>query len=451
METAVWEEKAPVLCMVRDKKEVSWINPLLSKTESALADIRLSMSDVEDAEARLKRFAPFISRVFPETKERNGIIESPLKEIPGMKEELNRSWDAGLSGKLYLKMDSNLAVAGSVKARGGIYEILKYAEDLALEHGVIRPGDNYEKFAEPSVREFFSRYSVHVGSTGNLGMSIGIISAVLGFRVCVHMSQDAKQWKKDLLRSRGVEVIEYTGDYGAAVKEGREKSKEDPYSYFVDDENSINLFLGYAVAALRLKKQLEEQSIQVDEEHPLFVYIPCGVGGAPGGITFGLKLLYGDHVHIFYEEPLEACCMLIGIATGLHSDISVQDIGLSGKTEADGLAVGRPSRFVGKTVEHLLSGEFTVADEKLYLYMKELLEQEQIFIEPSSCAAFAGPGRIEKTGECRRYLEEHKLADKMSRAAHIAWATGGALVPEEVRKEYLEKAEEVEGKGYESV
>lgn len=154
METAVWEEKAPVLCMVRDKKEVSWINPLLSKTESALADIRLSMSDVEDAEARLKRFAPFISRVFPETKERNGIIESPLKEIPGMKEELNRSWDAGLSGKLYLKMDSNLAVAGSVKARGGIYEILKYAEDLALEHGVIRPGDNYEKFAEPSGNSF---------------------------------------------------------------------------------------------------------------------------------------------------------------------------------------------------------------------------------------------------------------------------------------------------------
>ncbi len=295
---------------------------------------------------------------------------------------LNTVWKAGLQGKLLLKMDSHLAAAGSVKARGGIYEILKHAEDLALEQGVIRLGESYEKFADPSMKEFFSKYAVDVGSTGNLGLSIGIISAALGFRVYVHMSQDAKQWKKDLLRSKNVQVIEYAGDYGAAVKKGREEAMKDPRSYFVDDENSVSLFLGYAVAALRLRGQLEELGISVDEEHPLFVYIPCGVGGAPGGVTFGLKLLYGDHVHVFYEEPTQACCMVLGIATGLHSEICVQDIGLSGKTEADGLAVGRPSKFVGKAVEHLLSGEFTIEDEKLYVYMKELLDRVLISSGP---------------------------------------------------------------------
>lgn len=50
-----------------------------------------------------------------------------------MKAFLNETYGAGIEGKLMLKMDSDLPVSGSVKARGGIYEVLKHAEDLALE------------------------------------------------------------------------------------------------------------------------------------------------------------------------------------------------------------------------------------------------------------------------------------------------------------------------------
>lgn len=427
-------KELPIVQKLSGEEETVWVNP--KKVPFAESRLELGMADIDDAEARLKRFAPFIMKCFPETEKDGGLIESVLTPVPKMQKRLEETYGTKIPGKLMLKQDSHLAIAGSVKARGGIYEVLKHTEDLALEAGFLKITDDYGKLADEERRKFFSQYTIQVGSTGNLGLSIGIASAAVGYKVIVHMSADARKWKKDMLRKHGVTVIEYESDYSEAVKEGRRLSDEDPKSYFVDDENSVNLFMGYAVAAKRLKKQLDRQNIPVDGEHPLFVYIPCGVGGAPGGVTFGLKEIWGDNVHCFFIEPTKAPAMLLGMATGFHNEICVQDIGLSGQTHADGLAVGRPSGFVGKVMEPLLSGEFTLSDKKLYDYMRDLLNTEGIFIEPSACAAFEGPVKLSACGESKEYIRKNGLERVMGAATHIAWATGGSLVPETIRQEY---------------
>ncbi len=440
--------KFPALNQIISYQPVFWINNRMTGTGEAFSHLsmqypQLNEPAIRDAEARLHRFAPLIAGLFPETKESQGIIESRIVEVPDMKNLLQHHYSQSFEGQLLLKCDSHLPVAGSVKARGGIYEVLKHAEDLALENAMLKIEDDYSILAKPYFRDFFSQYSLAVGSTGNLGLSIGIMGAALGFKTVVHMSQDAKAWKKDLLRSKGVQVIEYDSDYSKAVEAGRIESLKDPKSYFIDDENSLDLFLGYSVAALRLEKQLAQMQVTVDHEHPLFVYLPCGVGGAPGGICYGLKTVFGDHVHCFFVEPTHSPSMLIGLMTGENEKLSVFDLGLDNLTEADGLAVGRPSGFVGKVIGELVSGIYTVEDDDLYRLLAMLADSEQITIEPSATPGLLGPVMLAGSDAGKVYIQQHNLEKHMKYATHIAWATGGLLVPEDLMQAFYRRGKEL--------
>ncbi|MCZ4293438.1 D-serine ammonia-lyase [Vibrio sinaloensis] len=419
--------------------ETSWFNPSITSVEKALPHVGLDAMDIQDASERLLRFAPYLAKAFPETAPAQGIIESELVSIPAMKMELERRFNTSIAGHLLLKKDSHLPISGSIKARGGIYEVLTHAERLAIDAGLLTKSDDYSLLLNESFRQFFSQFSIAVGSTGNLGMSIGIMSAKLGFSVSVHMSADARQWKKDKLRDHGVNVVEYEQDYGVAVEQGRKEAESDPNCFFIDDENSQTLFLGYSVAGERLKAQFDQQGIVIDEQHPLFVYLPCGVGGGPGGVAFGLKMAFGDHVHCIFAEPTHSPCMLLGVHTGLHDKISVQDIGIDNITAADGLAVGRASGFVGRAMERMIDGYFTVTDERMYQLLGQLNQHENIQLEPSALAGMMGPIVVTNNHEYRLRMKFDNSV--MSNATHLVWATGGGMVPEQEMRSYLAKSQ----------
>ncbi|MFI8416351.1 D-serine ammonia-lyase [Serratia sp. NPDC078593] len=428
----------PLVAKLIALEPVNWFNPRSTTLAEGLPFVGLAEKDVAQAEQRLARFAPYIRRAFPETRAADGMIESELVAIPAMQQALNAHYGQDVTGRLWLKKDSHLPISGSIKARGGIYEVLTHAEILAMGGGLLQPGDDYGKIDSDTFRQFFSQYRIAVGSTGNLGLSIGIISAKLGFSVTVHMSADARDWKKQKLREHGVNVVEYAQDYGVAVEEGRKQAANDPQCFFIDDENSQTLFLGYAVAGGRLKQQFIQQGIPVDEQHPLLVYLPCGVGGGPGGVAFGLKLAFGDHVHCFFAEPTHSPCMLLGVHTGLHDQIAVQDLGIDNLTAADGLAVGRASGFVGRAMERLLDGFYTLSDGEMYRLLAMLNKQEHIQLEPSALAGMPGPWRVSanQSALAHRGID----AQKMANATHVVWATGGGMVPQAEMAAYLTQA-----------
>ena len=410
--------------LVKIQEKIRMAEPVFLENPEISDDPAFSFTqaDVDDAEARLRRFAPWIAERFPETAAAGGIIESPLTPIPEMTGPLCEKDGISSIGRLLLKRDDRLPVSGSVKARGGIYAVLKHAEDILTAAGLLHPDADYRCLSDENIRRFLGERKLAVGSTGNLGLSIGIMGAALGFQTSVYISREARQWKKQLLREKGVRVVESEQDYEAAVAAGRAESEADPSSYFIDDERSAELYLGYATAAGRLKKQLDGMGIRVDADHPLCVYLPCGVGGGPGGITFGLKLIYGRAVRCYFAEPVQAPCMMLGMATGKGSEVCAADFGLNGITAADGQAVTRVSGLVYREMRGALDGCFTLRDEDLFTYLRMLDNRCGIRIEPSACAGFAGLKHVSPL--CRN-------------GTHIVWATGGGMVPPEEMEKYL--------------
>jgi D-serine dehydratase len=398
---------------VRRGEPTVWTNPHRRPASEVMDGLEVSAADVSEARRLWSRAAPLLARLFPELEVTAGRIDSDVVPVPP-----TIAAQLGTRATVLVKTDHALPVTGCIKARGGIFEVLWYAFEVARSLGF--DGDDTTVLASTEWKARFADFTVLVGSTGNLGFSVGLAARALGFAAEVHMSADAKLWKKERLRRLGVRVVEHEGDYTTAVAAARAEAASTPRSHFVDDESSRHLFVGYAAAAADLAQQLREAGIVVDATHPMQVYLPCGVGGAPGGVTLGLKQVWGDAVRCVFVEPVQSPSMLVQLAAGLGNPISVYDAGLTNDTVADGLACASASVLSARIMAPLLEGVTTVSDAAMLEWVRRLWADNGMRLEPSAAAAFeacamaAGAARSEQV------------------ATHLIWTTGGALLPDDV-------------------
>ena len=146
------------------------------------------------------------------------------------------------------------------------------------------------------------------------------------------------------------------------------------------------------------------------------------MGGAPGGISFGLKSVFGDSARCYFAEPVNAPSVLLGFLAGRK--INTSDYGIPLVTDADGLAVDSPSELVLSLCAPLVDGLYTVSDERMYRDLYLLERHEKHRIEVSAAASLCGP-------EMARGSDRDDI--------HIAWLTGGSFLPDEEYKKMLEK------------
>lgn len=393
---------------LKDKQEVLWINKKCSSGPMGSGELLCIHEG----------YRQLAAEVF------DGMPASELRRIETFQIAASRIMAGSLPGMWYAKPDNELPISGSVKIRGALYEVLKYARSLT--DGPLKDAD-------------FTGRTISVASTGNLGLSVGLTARTLGFGVRVYMSREAVAWKADMLRAQGAEVILVDGDYSRAVSICREDSQRAGH-YFVDDERSELLYRGYACAAV----EIAESDVVKNSEAPVCVYLPCGVGNAPAGIAAGLKALLGERVHVFLAEPVEVPSVLVGLATGKRDETDVYEYGRSGRTVADGLACPRMSGKAAPILEQCVSGIYTVEDDKMLGLLKLVGECENIRIEPSAAASLLGMMKLYYTGEGIGYLRDAGVISNMDESIHISWLTGGGLLPEEEYQKLYQIGEEKE-------
>lgn len=404
----------PIVARLRDRLPALWLRP---RAAPRTDQTPVTPGEIREVEQRLSRFRPVLAALFTTTNRPaaswDGRIRSALLEYPSQKD----------LPALLVKADHDLPMTGSVKARGGVYELLCRVEAVALIEGLVKPGEALAPLLTPAAKTLFSRHRIVVASTGNLGFSIGLVARAFGLEAEVHMSHDAKTWKKERLRRTGAHVIEHPADYTETVARARASASASG-SYFIDDESSRLLFVGYTAAAAELAEQLSERGLKVDSDTPLVVYLPCGVGGAPGGITAGLKTIYGENVRCVFVEPVASACVLAALAVGNGAPVSVYDIGLDNDTIADGLAVPVASALVMSSVGASIDAAAAVPDTAMLEWVRRAWNEAGLRLEPSAASGFAAVSLfLEAT--------RHAGAALPPGAIHVVWTTGGSQLPED--------------------
>ncbi len=106
-----------------------------------------------------------------------GIIESELVAIPAMQNGWKKEYQQPDQRATVTEKDSHLPISGSIKHAAGFMKSWHTQKKLALEAGLLTLDDDYSKLLSPEFNSSLGQYSIAVGSTGNLGLSIGIMSA----------------------------------------------------------------------------------------------------------------------------------------------------------------------------------------------------------------------------------------------------------------------------------
>ena len=217
---------------------------------------------------------------------------------------------------------------------------------------------------------------VSTATAGNHGRSVAWGSKKLGLKCKIFISEYVSEFRAEVMRSFGADVIRVKGNYDNSLKECIKQSKQNNWQIVQDvawqDYKLVPklTMAGYSVMMKEISEQINNQQIS-------HIILQAGVGGMAAAMVAGIAR-YLDHIpKVIIVEPESAACVLESIKVGKIEKISIKKESLMGGMSCDEVSlvpwqilknsvshcVTVPDDYISKTVKFLANSEFS--DEKI--------------------------------------------------------------------------------------
>jgi len=211
---------------------------------------------------------------------------------------------------------------------------------------------------------------ISTATAGNHGRSVAWGSKKLGQKCKIFISEYVSEFRAEVMRSFGADVIRVKGNYDNSLKECIKQSKQYNWQIVQDvaweDYKLIPklTMAGYTVMMKEISEQINNQKIS-------HVILQAGVGGMAAAMVAGIAS-YLNHVpKIIIVEPESAACVLESIKTGKIEKISIEKESLMG-----GMSCGEVSLVPWQILKNSVSYCVTVSDDYISKTIKFLANCE---------------------------------------------------------------------------
>jgi len=257
-------------------------------------------------------------------------------------------------------------------------------------------------YAVEKVTKGNKKIIISTATAGNHGRSVAWGSKKLGLKCKIFISEYVSEFRAEVMKSFGADVIRVKGNYDNSLKECIKQSKQNNWQIVQDvaweDYKLIPklTMAGYSVMMKEISEQINNQKIS-------HIILQAGVGGMAAAMVAGIARYLNYIPKIIIVEPESAACVLESIKSGKIKKITVEKESLMGGMSCDEVSLV-PWQILKNSTDHCV----TVSDDYISKTVKYLANSEfsDEKIIGGECSA---PGIISLVGLCNNTEISNKI------------------------------------------